>query len=110
CSSRNSSRPGSTATTAGHPSSKRPDTLLARITTAIAMMTPEQFNKRAAPRLPGHLGVVITFVGPGETRAQAVVTTSLMAPNGFLHAGSIVTLADTSAGCGCLANLPDGAV
>ena len=34
---------------------------------------------------------------------------ALMAPNGFLHAGSIVTLADTSAGCGCMASLPAGA-
>ena len=34
---------------------------------------------------------------------------SLMAPNGYLHAGSVVTLADTSAGYGCVANLPEGA-
>jgi uncharacterized protein (TIGR00369 family) len=33
----------------------------------------------------------------------------LMAPNGFLHAGSIVTLADTTCGYGCFANLPQGA-
>jgi uncharacterized protein (TIGR00369 family) len=33
-----------------------------------------------------------------------------MAPNGFLHAGSVVTLADTCAGYGCVANLPEGAV
>ncbi len=32
-----------------------------------------------------------------------------MAPNGFLHAGSIVTLADTTCGYGCFANLPEGA-
>ena len=32
-----------------------------------------------------------------------------MAPNGFLHAGSIVTLADTCSGYGCVANLPQGA-
>jgi 1,4-dihydroxy-2-naphthoyl-CoA hydrolase len=32
-----------------------------------------------------------------------------MAPNGFLHAGSIVTLADTCAGFGCVAALPEGA-
>jgi 1,4-dihydroxy-2-naphthoyl-CoA hydrolase len=33
-----------------------------------------------------------------------------MAPNGFLHAGTVVTLADTLAGYGCKANLPSGAV
>ena len=32
-----------------------------------------------------------------------------MAPNGFLHAGTLVTLADTSCGAGCIALLPDGA-
>jgi len=32
-----------------------------------------------------------------------------MAPNGFLHAGSVVTLADTCAGYGCVANLPENA-
>jgi uncharacterized protein (TIGR00369 family) len=32
-----------------------------------------------------------------------------MAPNGYLHAGSVVTLADTSCGYGCVANLPEGA-
>ena len=29
-----------------------------------------------------------------------------MAPNGFLHAGTVVTLADTTAGYGCIVNLP----
>ena len=29
------------------------------------------------------------------------------APNGYLHVGSIVTLADTIAGYACLYNLPD---
>ena len=32
-----------------------------------------------------------------------------MAPNGYLHAGSVVTLADTSTGYGCVVNLPEGA-
>jgi uncharacterized protein (TIGR00369 family) len=70
------------------------------------MLTPDHFNKRASANLPGHLGIVITRVGDGEVRAELAVTTSLMAPNGFLHAGSVVTLADTSAGCGCMSCLP----
>jgi uncharacterized protein (TIGR00369 family) len=32
-----------------------------------------------------------------------------MAPNGFLHAGTVVTLADTCAGYGCVVNLPPAA-
>jgi uncharacterized protein (TIGR00369 family) len=73
------------------------------------MRTPEQFNQMAAPHLPGHLGLVITHIGQGEVRAEMSAGPLLMAPNGYLHAGSIVTLADTSAGCGCMAHLPEGA-
>ena len=73
------------------------------------MHTPEQLNKRGTGNLPGHLGVVITHVSTSEVKSELPVTQSLMAPNGFLHAGSVVTLADTSAGYGCLANLPEGA-
>lgn len=32
-----------------------------------------------------------------------------MAPNGFLHAASVIALADTSAGYGCVASLPEEA-
>ncbi len=38
------------------------------------------------------------------------VTQMHLAPNGYLHAGSIVTLADTIAGYGCLYNLPGDGV
>ena len=31
------------------------------------------------------------------------------APNGFLHAGAVVTLADTLCGYGCTMSLPEGA-
>jgi uncharacterized protein (TIGR00369 family) len=73
------------------------------------MFTPEYFNKFSEGHLPRHLGIVITEVKPGQICAEFEVNKVLLAPNGFLHAGSIVTLADTSAGYGCIANLPDGA-
>ena len=73
------------------------------------MITIEQFNQRGVDHLPGHLGIVVTHVGPGELRAELTVRQVLMAPNGFLHAGSVVTLADTAAGYGCVANLPGDA-
>jgi len=73
------------------------------------MLTPEHFNQRGAGTLPGTLGIVITQVGPEGVRAELAVRKPLMAPNGFLHAGSIIALADTSAGYGCVANLPVGA-
>jgi len=73
------------------------------------MVTVEQLNQRGADNLPGHLGIVITGVRPKEIRAELRIRQALMAANGFLHAGTIVTLADTSAGYGCVANLPAGA-
>lgn len=73
------------------------------------MITPHDFNQRGAAMLPGHLGIVITRIAPSEVHAEMPVRHELMAPNGFLHAGSIVTLADTSAGCGCISELPEGA-
>ena len=74
-----------------------------------AVPTVEQFNQRSQGRLPGHLGIVITHAAPGELHAELTVQPHLMAPNGFLHAGTVVTLADTSSGYGCVASLPPGA-
>ncbi len=73
------------------------------------MITPEQFNQRGVGHLPGHLGIVITHMGEGEVRAELAVRRELMAPNGYLHAASVVALADTCAGYGCVASLPPGA-
>jgi 1,4-dihydroxy-2-naphthoyl-CoA hydrolase len=73
------------------------------------MHTPENFNEIGTGKLPGHLGVVVTHVAESEVRAELAVIETLMAPNGFLHAGAIITLADTCAGYGCVANLPSGA-
>src|SRR5689334_16575826 len=74
------------------------------------MLTPNDFNTRGADHLPGHLGIVITYVSAAELRAELQVQTQHMAPNGFLHAGTVVTLADTCCGYGCVVNLPEGAI
>jgi len=72
-------------------------------------ITAAQFNDRGARALPGHLGVVITRVDAAEVSAELSVTPTTMAPNGYLHAGSVITLADTCCGYGCVLNLPEGA-
>ena len=71
--------------------------------------TPAGFNTFGSRHLPGHLGIVITQVAGREVRAELAVRPELMAPNGFLHAGTIVAFADTCAGYGCISNLPAGA-
>ncbi len=73
------------------------------------MIDLKDLNQRGTGMLPGHLGVVFTQGSKEEMRAQIAVRSQVMAPNGFLHAGTIVTLADTCCGYGCVANLPDGA-
>lgn len=73
------------------------------------MLDKTYFNRLGAEHLPGHLGIVISHLEGNDVRAELRVKQALMAPNGFLHAGTVVTLADTCAGYGCVANLPAGA-
>jgi uncharacterized protein (TIGR00369 family) len=72
-------------------------------------LTLEQWNARAAENLPGLLGVTFDKVEPAEVVAKVAVRKALMAPNGYLHAGTVVTLADTCCGYGTFASLPEGA-
>jgi uncharacterized protein (TIGR00369 family) len=69
----------------------------------------ERFSHRARGTLPEHLGIEVTNVAPGELSAEIAIGPHHLAPNGFLHAGTIVTLADTACGYGCFVNLPEGA-
>ena len=72
-------------------------------------MTADDFNSAGVGRLPGYLGLHVLSVNGREVRAELPVRPELMAPNGYLHAGSLVTLADTCCGYGCRANLPERA-
>lgn len=73
------------------------------------MLTPDYFQKFGANNLPGYLGIVIDHVGSWEIRSTLSFRPELMAPNCFLHAGSVVSLADITAGYGCFSNLPEDA-
>jgi len=72
-------------------------------------MTPEYFMKCDADNLPGVLDIKVTDVKKGMLKAQLEVSRKHLSINGFLHAGTLITLADSAAGYGCMANLPDGA-
>ena len=73
------------------------------------MITLQRVNERGAENLPGYLGIVFTHVELGATRAEITLRRAHLAPNGYLHAGTVVTLADTCCGYGCLDSLPEGA-
>ena len=72
-------------------------------------MTSEKFNRFGAEHLPGLIGLSITSLSPQAVESRLEVRQELMAPNGFLHAATVIALADTSCGYGCVANLPKGA-
>jgi 1,4-dihydroxy-2-naphthoyl-CoA hydrolase len=73
------------------------------------MASLEAFNARGIGKLPEYMGIVFTQTELSVLCAELELKQFHMAPNGFLHAGSIVTLADTTCGYGCYANLPEGA-
>jgi uncharacterized protein (TIGR00369 family) len=72
-------------------------------------LTAEVFNGRSKGHLPGLVGLEIVKISPGGVESRLPVRREVMAPNGFLHAASVIALADTSCGYGCVALLPDGA-
>ena len=69
--------------------------------------TLEQLGAR---RLPGLLGIELVELAEGSSKMRLVVEEKHLASNGYLHAASVVALADTTAGYGCVANLPEGAI
>ncbi len=59
--------------------------------------------------LPALLGLQVVDVADGELRMRVPIEPRLLAPNGYLHAASVVALADTACGFACIAHLPEGA-
>jgi 1,4-dihydroxy-2-naphthoyl-CoA hydrolase len=67
------------------------------------------WNERSKGFLPGLLGVEVVAVAPGTMRGRLSIAPHHLAPNGFLHAATVIGMADTLCGYGCLTNLPEGA-
>ncbi|WP_322795085.1 PaaI family thioesterase [Tepidiforma sp.] len=70
---------------------------------------PAFWNRASHERLPGHLGVEVTAIGAGAVEGRLAIAPHHLAPNGYLHAATVIGLADTLCGYGCSANLPEGA-
>jgi uncharacterized protein (TIGR00369 family) len=69
----------------------------------------EMLNRRGDGRLPGFIGLRIVSLQAKRLDAELDIRPELLAPNGYLHAATVIALADTAAGYACLAHLPDGA-
>ena len=72
-------------------------------------ITPAYFEHRQAGTLPGQFGLRVTELTEGRMSAELDVLPWMCAPNGFLHAASVILLADTCAGYATVAHLPAGA-
>lgn len=72
-------------------------------------VTLEMLNRRGDGRLPALIGLRFVSLQDKRLDAELDIRPELLAPNGYLHAATVIALADTAAGYGCLAHLPDGA-
>ena len=65
-------------------------------------------NAAGLATLPGYIGVEVVAIEEGRCQMRLELAPHHLAPNGYLHAGAVITLADTAAGYGCIGNLPEG--
>jgi len=72
-------------------------------------VTVASLNARSAGRLPEWFGLEVVRLEPRELAMTMQVQPPMLAPNGFLHAASVIALADTACGFATIAHLPDGA-
>jgi len=69
-----------------------------------------QLSERQKGFLPDHMGLEWLEARPGFVKGRFEVKTHHLAPNTFLHAASIVALADSACGYGCVISRPEGAM
>lgn len=79
----------------------------------VALLRPDisvaLLNERGKEYLPGYLGIEITELAASQLTSRMPIQKLHIAPNEFLHAASVVALADTSCGYATIAHLPEGA-
>ena len=68
-----------------------------------------EWNKAGDDYLPGLVGLIFDKVEADEVIARLPVSQKLCTWNGFLHAASVIALADTACGYGTVASLPEHA-
>jgi 1,4-dihydroxy-2-naphthoyl-CoA hydrolase len=73
------------------------------------MSVLDRLNERGVGTLPGLIGIEVLEAEKGRLASRLELREELMAPNGYLHAATIVALADTSCGYGTFVSLPEGA-
>jgi len=72
-------------------------------------ITLEILNQRSNDNLPGLMGVALTELKSEEVHSRMKLKSIHFAPNTYLHAASVIALADTTCGYATVAHLPPGA-
>lgn len=67
-------------------------------------------NELGRDRLPGLLGIETVELVRGRCTMRLQIEQKHFASNGYLHAATMIALADTATGYGTVASLPEGAV
>lgn len=73
-------------------------------------ITVDELNLRSGENLPGLMGVEMLTLSEGTLHSQMKLRKVHFAPNTYLHAASVIALADTTCGYATIAHLPEGAV
>jgi uncharacterized protein (TIGR00369 family) len=66
------------------------------------------FQSIGEGKLPGLLGIEVDEVATRRATMRIPLAEHHLAPNGYLHAATVIALADTACGYGCIASLPEG--
>jgi 1,4-dihydroxy-2-naphthoyl-CoA hydrolase len=75
----------------------------------LAEVSPRALEQFCDGYLPGWLGLKVLSLSTDRVVVRAPVRKQMMAPHGYLHGGTLVSVADSACGFGTIANLPDGA-
>jgi 1,4-dihydroxy-2-naphthoyl-CoA hydrolase len=74
----------------------------------VTRWTREALQAAHAGRLQGLIGLEVLRAAEGELDGRMQLRPEFMAPNGYVHAGTVMAMADSCCGEGCLASLPEG--
>jgi 1,4-dihydroxy-2-naphthoyl-CoA hydrolase len=75
----------------------------------IDFLSIDQLNSLGKGTLPDLIGIRFTHAEAGLFCSELTIRPELLAPNGFLHAASVVALADTTCGYGTRLLIPEEA-
>jgi len=81
---------------------------MSELRTMAGCLDPETWTRFGAEHLPGLVGMQVVAVTPERFEGRLEVRPELLAPNGFLHAATVIALADTCCGYATVVNLPTG--